>query len=70
MYEVGDRVFLTDGYDFYLNNSGNRGKEVEIIAIDRGDDFLPYFIITKSGRAHWINGDGIKRKAEFLGIKI
>lgn len=70
MYEVGDRVFLTDGYDKYLNIPGNRGKEVKIIEVDKDDYFLPYFIKTISGRTHWIDGEAIKEKVKFLGIKL
>ena len=70
MYEVGDRVFLTDEYDRFLNSPLYKGNEVEIIAIDRGDDFLPYCVKTMRGRTHWIDGKGIKKKRKILGIKI
>lgn len=70
MYEVGDKVFLTDGYDKFLNIHVNRGKGVKIIEIDKDDRFLPYFIKTMSGRVHWVGGDAIKEKVKFLGIKL
>lgn len=42
MYEVGDRVFLVEGYDRHFNRA-NQGKYVKIIAIDRHDGF--YLIV-------------------------
>lgn len=51
MYEVGDKIFLEEYHDRLLNRS-NKGKYVEIIAIDRFDDFLPYGIRSQNGETH------------------
>lgn len=40
MYEVGDRVFLEEKYDRFINSPEYRGKEVKIIAIDKNDYFF------------------------------
>ena len=69
MYEVGDKVFLTEEYD-RLYNLLNVGKEVEIIEIDRGHTFLPICIRTKSSRIYWIDNESIKSKNDLLGIRV
>lgn len=70
MYEVGDRVFLEENYDRFINSPGYRGKEVKIIAIDKNDWFLPYCVKSVRGKVHWIDKGGIKAKVTFLGIKV
>ena len=69
MYEVGDKIFLTEECDRIYNKS-NIGKEVDIIAIDRQDRFLPIGIRTKSNKTHWIGIEDIGSKIYLLGIKV
>ena len=69
MYEVGDKIFLEEYHDRLLNRS-NKGKYVEIIAIAKFDDFLPYGIRSQNGETHWINKIAIKCKLPMLGIKV
>lgn len=70
MYKLGDKIFLKEEYDRVLNNTGYRGKEVEIIAISRYGEFLQYYVKSMEGRAHWISKKGIKSIKDLLGIKV
>lgn len=69
MYEVGDRIFLVEGYDRHFNRA-NQGKYVKIIAIDRHDGFLPYCVRTQDGTTNWIDKDAIKCRLKLLGIRV
>lgn len=69
MYEVGDRIFLVEGYDRHFNRA-NQGKYVKIIAIDRHDGFLPYCVRTQDGTTNWIGKDAIKCRLKLLGIRV
>ena len=69
-YKVGDKVYLNDWADSKYNTVENRGKEVEIIGIDKYDSFIPYHIKTFTGFNYWISSSVIESYAKLLGLRI